>query len=36
VDAGEAGIFPRDFNFELLDPVLGRSISHGYTVQVLQ
>lgn len=36
VDLAEGGIFPRDFHFELMDPVLGRTISHGYSVQVLE
>lgn len=33
--AGNEGIFPRDFHFEMHDPVLGRSISHGYNIHVL-
>jgi hypothetical protein len=36
VDAGADGIFPRDFHFEMTDPILGRTIAHGYTVQVLE
>lgn len=33
--AGDAGIFPSDFHFELLDPVLGRAISHSYKILVV-
>jgi len=35
VGAGKDGIFPADFHFEMQDPVLGRTISHGYSIQVV-
>jgi hypothetical protein len=35
ITVGKEGIFPRDFHFEMHDPVLGRTISHGYNIQVL-
>ncbi len=35
IAAGDKSIFPRDFHFELADPILGRSISHGYRVTVV-
>jgi hypothetical protein len=30
------GLFPRDFHFEIHDPVLNRTISHEYTIQSLE
>jgi hypothetical protein len=29
-------VFPTDFHFEMIDPVLGRNISHGYEVISLE